>query len=206
MTIGNRIAVLRREHGYSQEHVAEQLGVSRQAVSKWETDQSSPDTNNLIALAALLGTTVEYLAVGKREETPPMPVAPQNTLTVRKVIGLILVGVGSLALVLGVLLSPILLMLAAYFLITGILCLTLHRCFGLVLGWTLYVVTLLPISMTTGVRLGVVFLGAFWREFLGVRIASAFVLVMWAALIVLVTITIARILRAIRKRRKDQLP
>ncbi len=65
MSIGNRISELRKEHHYSQEYVAEQLDVSRQAVSKWEQDQTSPDTNNLIALAGLFGVSVEYIATGK---------------------------------------------------------------------------------------------------------------------------------------------
>ena len=64
MTIGNRIAELRKAKGFTQEYVAEQLGVSRQAVSKWEKDQSTPDTNNLIALSSLLDATVEYITVG----------------------------------------------------------------------------------------------------------------------------------------------
>ena len=64
MTIGNRISELRKAKGYTQEYIADQLGVSRQAVSKWEQDQSSPDTGNLIALSKLLGTSVEYLATG----------------------------------------------------------------------------------------------------------------------------------------------
>ena len=64
MTIGNRIRALRQEKGYTQEYIAEQLGVSRQAVSKWEQDQSSPDTNNLIALSALLDASIEYIATG----------------------------------------------------------------------------------------------------------------------------------------------
>ena len=70
MTIGNRIRNLRKELNYSQEYVAEQLSVSRQAVSKWEKDISSPDTNNLIQLATLLNTTVEYLASGKDDDLP----------------------------------------------------------------------------------------------------------------------------------------
>lgn len=65
MTIGNRICQLRKSKGYTQEYVADQLGVSRQAVSKWEQDQTSPDTKNLIALAQLLDTSVEYIATGK---------------------------------------------------------------------------------------------------------------------------------------------
>jgi len=52
MTIGNRIKALRTEKKLSQEYLAEKLGVSRQAVSKWESGASSPSTDNLIALAA----------------------------------------------------------------------------------------------------------------------------------------------------------
>lgn len=65
MTIGSRIAALRKKNNYSQEYVAEKLGVSRQAVSKWERDLSHPDTQNLIQLAELFSSTVEYIAIGK---------------------------------------------------------------------------------------------------------------------------------------------
>ena len=68
MTIGERIRELRRSKDYSQEYIAAILGVSRQAVSKWENDISSPDTKNLIALAELLDSTVEYIALGKKQE------------------------------------------------------------------------------------------------------------------------------------------
>ena len=68
MTIGNRIRTLRKQLNYSQEYVAEQLEVTRQAVSKWEKDLSSPDTNNIIQLAKLLNSTVEYIASGKKED------------------------------------------------------------------------------------------------------------------------------------------
>ena len=51
MTLGNNIKRRREELKLSQEYVAEQLGVSRQAVSKWETDQSEPTASNLIRLA-----------------------------------------------------------------------------------------------------------------------------------------------------------
>ncbi len=194
MTIGSRIAALRRERGYAQEYLAERLGVSRQAVSKWETDQTSPDTQNLIALAELLGTSVEYLAMGKREETAS-PAAPPYVLSLRKVIGLILLSIGLLSLVLGMLLSAVLLMLAAYLTVSGVLCLTVRRHLGLAIGWATYLITLVPVSMMTGVSLGAIFSGGFWFDLMNVRFASLFVPVMWAWLIALVAVSAVRVVR-----------
>ena len=71
MSIGERIISLRNEQNISQGQIAKALNVSRQAVSKWENDLSSPDTLNLIRLADLLNTDVEYLATGK--SLPPSP-------------------------------------------------------------------------------------------------------------------------------------
>ncbi len=59
--IAQRLATMRREKGYSQEELAAQLGLSRQAISKWERAESSPDTGNLVALAKLYGVTVDEL-------------------------------------------------------------------------------------------------------------------------------------------------
>lgn len=68
MSIGNRISNLRKQNRYSQEYLAAQLGISRQAVSKWENDLTAPDTENLILLANLFGVSVEYLATGTEPE------------------------------------------------------------------------------------------------------------------------------------------
>lgn len=59
--IAQRLAELRRARGYSQETLARELGLSRQAVSKWERAESSPDTENLIALARLYGVSLDTL-------------------------------------------------------------------------------------------------------------------------------------------------
>lgn len=68
MSIGERIADLRKAGNISQGKLASLLDVSRQAVSKWENDQSAPDTLKLIQLAEVLKTDVEYLATGKKAE------------------------------------------------------------------------------------------------------------------------------------------
>ena len=75
LTLGKRIAMLRRQKGLKQDTLAEVLGVSPQAVSKWENDQTCPDISALPKLARLLGVTVHELLEGK-EETPAVRVLP----------------------------------------------------------------------------------------------------------------------------------
>ena len=65
MSIGERIMELRKNQNISQADLADTMGVSRQAVSKWESDRSSPDTVKLIQLAEVLNTEVEFLATGR---------------------------------------------------------------------------------------------------------------------------------------------
>ena len=64
----NRLYELRKKHNLSQEELAEKLGVSRQAVSKWERSEASPDTDNLIALAKIYDLSLDELIYGEREE------------------------------------------------------------------------------------------------------------------------------------------
>ena len=78
MSIGERIIQLRKQHNMSQQQLAQRMDVSRQAVSKWENDLSSPDTIHLIRLADALSTDVEYLATGN----PPEPELIEKVVTV----------------------------------------------------------------------------------------------------------------------------
>ena len=61
MNFGEKIFKLRKERGLSQEALAEQIGTTRQAVSKWETGTADPSTSNLLALAKLFGVPAEEL-------------------------------------------------------------------------------------------------------------------------------------------------
>lgn len=63
--VANRLLDLRKKSGMSQEELAEKLGISRQSVSKWERAESSPDTDNLIALAQIYGVSLDELLMGK---------------------------------------------------------------------------------------------------------------------------------------------
>ncbi len=66
MTLGERLKMYRRQTGLSQEKIGEMLGVSRQAVTKWELGQTTPSSDNLIALANLYDVSLDEL-IGKNE-------------------------------------------------------------------------------------------------------------------------------------------
>ena len=82
LEIAQRLQQLRQSHGYSQETLAEKLGLSRQAVSKWERAESSPDTDNLIELAKLYGVSLDELLFGpKPNGEAPAAAEPAQTAT-----------------------------------------------------------------------------------------------------------------------------
>lgn len=70
----NRLLQYRKEHRLSQEELAAKIGVSRQAVSKWERAEASPDTDNLILLAQIYGVTLDELLTGKKNGAQQDPV------------------------------------------------------------------------------------------------------------------------------------
>ena len=75
-TLGAMIAELRKQHGMTQLELAEKMGVTDKAVSKWERDLNCPDINSLPTLAETLGVSVEELMQVKKEaETPVSKVA-----------------------------------------------------------------------------------------------------------------------------------
>lgn len=65
MTLGTKLQNLRKSKNMSQENLAEILNVSRQAVSKWELDQSLPDTANIISISEIFSVTTDYLLLDK---------------------------------------------------------------------------------------------------------------------------------------------
>ena len=78
MDFQTRLYRLRKEQGLSQEELAHTVGVSRQAVQKWEAGTSRPDLDNLIALAQCLRVSMDYLILGQNTQNPPP--APASTV------------------------------------------------------------------------------------------------------------------------------
>lgn len=86
MSIGERITELRKQRNMSQADLSRAMDVSRQAVSKWENDQTSPDTIKLIQLADVLDTEVEYLATGRTPACEQPPIVVNMVKTQEKIV------------------------------------------------------------------------------------------------------------------------
>lgn len=71
MSLGDKLAKLRKEHNYTQEQLADILGVSRQAISKWESDIAYPETEKLIRLGELYDCSMDYLLKKQTESDAP---------------------------------------------------------------------------------------------------------------------------------------
>ena len=66
-TIGTRIQMLRKQNGMSQQNLADKLSISRQTISKWESDQSLPDLDTLLKMSELFNVSIAYI-VGVEED------------------------------------------------------------------------------------------------------------------------------------------
>lgn len=78
MTLGENIARLRTQKDWSQGDLADALGISRQSISKWETDTSIPELEKLIKLSELFGVTLDQLVRG--EDAPETESAPASSV------------------------------------------------------------------------------------------------------------------------------
>ena len=199
MTIGSRICELRKKYSYSQEYVASELGVTRQAVSKWEQDRTAPDTYNLIALAKLFNVSVEYLAIGNAGETEKTKPKSSTISGTRRVIGYILLGAGLLTGVLGLCLFGELLFLAAAFILGGVLCIALKKHFGIITAWVFTILFGLFCMFFTGI--GIVWfdprqLAEGWS---GTGIFTALFTLWNTVLIILTVILIAKVIKKVLK-------
>ena len=85
MILADKIIQLRKKAGWSQEELAEQLGVTRQSVSKWEGAQSVPDLNKILAMSQLFGVSVDYLVKDEMEESPALPATDTPSIPIRRV-------------------------------------------------------------------------------------------------------------------------
>lgn len=81
MLLSEKIMSLRKRNGWSQEELAQQLGVSRQSVSKWESMASIPDIQKIMAMSELFGVSTDYLLKDELEDLPTTAIKASNGIT-----------------------------------------------------------------------------------------------------------------------------
>lgn len=158
--IANRLVQLRKDHNLSQEALAAQLGISRQAVSKWERAEASPDTDNLMALAELYEMTLDDLlnAVNDKYEISTEPAqtetAKKAPKTKRQLLGIKMVKFPAPIIIVGIYLilglvaknwHPgwlILMLIPIYYCLGGALCCRKKKAMLLTMPYPIVIITL----------------------------------------------------------------
>ena len=154
MSLGTTISRLRAEKKLSQGDLADALGVSRQSISKWETDASVPELDKLIKLSQLFGVTLDELVTGETppEQLPASPPPPPRQMPGRKIAAIILLCMAFLVwlflTVLGVPLEG--LILATPLLVCAAICFAAKKRAGLWCAWAIYLTVELYLRWATG--------------------------------------------------------
>ncbi len=78
MELKDKLQILRKQHGYSQEQLAEKLGIARQTISKWENGQAVPELNGLVLLSDLYGVTIDRMV--KENDECNIPFSPNMSM------------------------------------------------------------------------------------------------------------------------------
>ena len=178
MTLGENIVRLRTQRNWSQGDLADALDISRQSVSKWETDASVPELEKLLKLSELFGVTLDALVRGEdapqsepaaaEVQTDPSSFAPQAVPArdkSRSIIGTVLLCTGAVIVLLFLLLFGSIfsgLLFGAPFFICGVICLTAKSRVGLWCGWAVYACVDLYLRFATGLSWTTVFMTHLW--------------------------------------------
>lgn len=198
MTLGENIVRLRTKKNWSQGNLADELGVSRQSVSKWETDTSVPELDKLLKLSELFGVTLDELVCG--EEMPKIESVPVSEHEKRRtIIGPVLLCVGLVIMVLCLLLAGNLLvglLAASPFIICGIICFVVKRHVGLCCGWAIYLCIDLYLRFAAGLSWTTIFMTHLWTA----QMNYARLVIAWAQFIgmIIMIVTTARSYRTLK--------
>lgn len=203
MTLGESITRLRTQKGWSQGDLADALDVSRQSISKWETDTSVPELEKLIRLSELFGVTLDALVRGEQAETqtenaahaaPPQsaPTSPAPAVShTHTVAGVILLCFGAAVFLLLLLLGGGLasLFYAAPFLLCALVCFAVKHHTGLWCAWAVFGCYQLYMRYATGISWRNVFFTFHWTyEMNYMRLSLAWVEFVLMLLLIVLTL------------------
>ena len=179
MTLGQTITRLRTVKGLSQGALAEELGVSRQSVSKWETDASVPELEKLLKMAKLFHVTLDELVTGEPftppEAPPPQVVIVEKKREKRKTVGFVFLALTLFCLLSGNIWLQVLLALPC--LMVGVICLLTGWHPGLCSLWAVFFFIDCYTRFETGLNWRVIRMTPYWTpEMNYLRLAIAWAL------------------------------
>ena len=200
MSLGEKIYKLRNERNLSQGDLADALEVSRQSISKWETDASVPELDKLVKLSEFFAVSLDELILDRTQAEQPPVLEPKRIYTehtgishTQKTVGIVLICVSAALWLLIALLGDILsgLILAAPFVACGIICLRVRRNAGLWCAWAVYLFIDIYLRFTTGIHWGYVLVPLIYSS----GEMTTHLIVAWCLLAVYATLTVMTALR-----------
>lgn len=195
MTLGEKIHQLRTEHHMSQGDLANALEVSRQSVSKWETNASVPELDKLVRMSEVFRISLDELVRGTKPEDTARAVqdgavpTEKTGLPARKMVGFVFLGAGLLVfLLLAVLTGPrSALFLSAPLFLCAAICLLVRKYAALWCFWALYAIVYAYLRYATGIRFWWVFCGWLYREGLEIHAMIAWAMTLGVAALIAAT-------------------
>ena len=195
MTLGERIYRYRKDKKMSQNDLANELEVSRQSISKWETNASIPELNKLIRMSEVFRVSLDELVQGekaveaKREFENYNKTNQKPGLSRRKILGIILLGIGIIVFMFWwILLDPInALIFTSPFFACGIICLTIRKHTVLWCFWAIFIIVYGYLRYTTGIRFWWIFLEGIYRDGMEIHAVIAWLMSLSLAVLIIVT-------------------
>lgn len=191
MTLGENIVRLRTNKNWSQSDLAEALEVSRQSVSKWETDTSIPELDKLLKLSELFGVTLDELVNG--EEISKVGVVSVSEHEKRhSIAGMVLLCTGVVIMILCLLFAGDLLaglLLASPFMICGVICFVVKKHVGLYCAWIVYLCVDLYLRFAAGLSWTTIFMTHIWTA----QMNYARLVIAWVQFIGMITMIVCTV-------------
>lgn len=200
MTLGQKIFELRNEQKMSQGDLAEKLNVSRQSISKWETDASVPELDKLIMLSDLFHITIDELVKDEihekstdeeketTEKNSPETVIINKQMSTQKIIGFILLGAGIISLPFMFLVGYSALIFSIPFLIFSIICFFIKKHAGLFIAWILTIAALIFFPTCTSVNIFFFLQRNWYHQTFTLESFLVVCLLIWVILLIIYTV------------------
>lgn len=212
-SIGERIYELRKQNNLSQGDLAEKLEISRQTVSKWENNSSSPELEKIIALSEIFAVTTDFILKGTSVVTTEETTVTQEEKTEeqevikktsgKKIAGVILIIIGAVLFAVFCFTAQVLAMLAAWIIGSGALLILCKKRPGLCISWFSFIMGERFCRYFTTINMNLIFRDYAYNDYYLMQLIFSYVL--WLILCVLVIYTLITLSKVRKDNKNDSV-